>query len=209
MGYEFNNKTELLNKLRAYTESPDDENIRYKQRIKEELLQCPELLFAIHNKELEGELFNDDGTLNEEGEWDRYFGENANIRPYLFIPDVQTDVSTLICYQTSFRDLPHYNDFEKYARTTFHIFVYATDNTDKETGIARHDLIGAIIKDRINWSHIFGSQCKVVQDTESSTDSNYVVRTVVFENTMFNPGLKTVDGDTAYNNKVGLRKRFK
>ena len=34
-------KDDLLNKLRAYTYTPDDENIRYKEIIKRELLKLP------------------------------------------------------------------------------------------------------------------------------------------------------------------------
>ena len=45
-------KEELLNKLRAYADTPDDDNIRIKEQIKDTFLNCPELLYAIHNKEL-------------------------------------------------------------------------------------------------------------------------------------------------------------
>ena len=40
-------KDDLLNKLRAYCETPDDETIRYKNKIKNALLYCPELLYAM------------------------------------------------------------------------------------------------------------------------------------------------------------------
>ena len=45
-------KDDLLNKLRAYALTPDDENIRYKEIIKNELLKLPELLYALHNEKL-------------------------------------------------------------------------------------------------------------------------------------------------------------
>lgn len=89
-------KNDLLNKLRAYQTTPDDENIQYKKKIKEALLSNPCLLYALNEKELEPELFNSEGYINWEwneekkeyeplGEWDRYFGSNSNIRPfYLF-----------------------------------------------------------------------------------------------------------------------------
>lgn len=56
--FEIKNKSEMLSKLRAYATSPDDDNIRIKEKIKQTLLNCPELLYALHNKELEGELFD-------------------------------------------------------------------------------------------------------------------------------------------------------
>lgn len=80
---QIQNKNDLLNKLRTYSNTPDDDVIRCKEKIKNALLQCPELLYALNNKELESELFNADGSLNAsydidgnivpEGEWDRYF----------------------------------------------------------------------------------------------------------------------------------------
>ena len=39
-------KNDLLNKLRAYQTTPDDENIQYKKKIKEALLSNPCLLYA-------------------------------------------------------------------------------------------------------------------------------------------------------------------
>lgn len=45
---EIKTKQELLDKLRAYASTPDDENIRYKNTIKNTLLSCPELLYALH-----------------------------------------------------------------------------------------------------------------------------------------------------------------
>ena len=48
-------KNDLLNKLRAYASTPDDETIQYKEKIKQTLLKCPELLYALHEEELEEE----------------------------------------------------------------------------------------------------------------------------------------------------------
>ena len=49
-------KADLLEKLRAYTETPDDESIQYKEKIKKALLQNPCLLYALNNKNLEPEI---------------------------------------------------------------------------------------------------------------------------------------------------------
>ena len=150
-------KEELLNKLRAYAETPDDDNIRIKKQIKDTFLNCPELLYAIHNKELESELFDEDGNLNIDedgnltGEVDRYFGENANIRPFLFIPETQDEVKNYVCYQTGYSDLVRYNDKEKKLIVTFTIFVNGKDSMDKPTNIPRHDLIASIIRENFAW----------------------------------------------------------
>ena len=43
-------KNDLLQKLRSYAYTPDDDVIRFKEKVKEKLLKCPELLYALNNK---------------------------------------------------------------------------------------------------------------------------------------------------------------
>ena len=181
-------KEDLLDKLRAYANNPDDDNIKYKDIIRKALLNCPELLYALNNNELEPELFDEDGNLLIDkdtgellGEVDRYFGDNSNIRPSLFIPDTQTTVNSYVCYQVMFDELPRYQNIYKYNEIIFNIFVNGKDRTDKLTGIPRHDLIASIIRERFNWSSIFGMQSKLISSKESITDNNYVVRTLIFQ----------------------------
>lgn len=192
MAKNLTTKNDLLDKLRGFRTSPDDESIRYKNIIKDALIRCPELLYAINEKDLENELFNEDGDINWEydevskkyeplGEWDRYFGEHSNIRPFLHIPDVMTKVKTIVCYQVSFDDLPKYNARQKYTEITFTIFCHEDGLTDELTGIPRHDLIASIIRDRFNWSNIFGSQVHCTSSKESVMDNHYVTRVVTFE----------------------------
>ena len=200
-------KEELLDKLRAYADTPDDDNIRYKDIIRKALLSCPELLYALNNKELESELFDEDGNLLIDkdtgellGEVDRYFGDNSNIRPSLFIPDTQTTVNSYVCYQVMFDELPRYSNIQKYTEITFNIFVNGKDRTDKLTGIPRHDLIASIIRERFNWSNIFGMQTHLISSKESVTDNNYLVRTLVFQVVDTNGIYKTTDNKTTVNN---------
>ena len=200
-------KDELLNKLRAYADTPDDDNIRIKEQIKDTFLNCPELLYAIHNKELESELFDEDGNLNIDedgnltGEVDRYFGENSNIRPFLFIPETQDEVKNYVCYQTSYSDLVRYNDKEKNLIVTFTIFVNGKDSMDKLTGIPRHDLIASIIREKFAWIGLEISTTTPFGDKESTTDNNYLVRTLQYEVTLPNSICKTEGNNTFYNNK--------
>lgn len=204
-------KNDLLNKLRAYKTTPDDENIQYKKKIEKALILNPCLLYALNEKSLESELFDDDGNINWEwnedtkeyeplGEWDRYFGGTSNIRPYLFIPDTQTEVKHYICYQVSFDEMPRYQDTLKYTNVTFTIFVHGNDRNDKLTGIPRHDLIASIIRERFNWSNIFGMQTHLISSKESTTDNNYIVRTLIFQVVDTNGIHKTTDNKTTVNN---------
>ena len=204
-------KNDLLNKLRAYKTTPDDENIQYKKKIEKALMLNPCLLYALNEKSLESELFDDNGNINWEwnedtkeyeplGEWDRYFGSNSNIRPFLFIPDTQTEVKHYICYQVSFDETPRYQDTLKYTTITFTIFVHGNDRMDKLTRIPRHDLIASIIRERFNWSNIFGMQTHLVSSKESTTDNNYLVRTLVFQVIDTNGIVNTTNGKTSLSN---------
>ena len=209
-------KNDLLNKLRAYRTTPDDENIQYKKKIEKALMLNPCLLYALNEKSLESELFDDDGNINWEwnedtkeyeplGEWDRYFGGTSNIRPYLFIPDTQTEVKHYICYQVSFDEMPRYQDTLKYTNVTFTIFVHGNDRNDKLTGVPRHDLIASIIRERFNWSNIFGMQTHLVSSKESTMDNNYLVRTLVFQVVDTNGIHKTTDKKSSIMN-YGIRR---
>ena len=207
MGEILTTKEDLLNKLRAYASTPDDDNIRYKEKIHDALLSNVELLYALNNEELESELFDEDNNLliDEEtgellGEVDRYFGDNSNIRPYLFIPDTQTDVKHYICYQVAFDELPRYSNIQKYTEITFNIFVNGKDRTDKLTGIPRHDLIASIIRERFNWSNIFGMQTHLISSKEYVTDNNYLVRTLIFQIVDTNGIVTTQNGKTSVTN---------
>ena len=205
MGAILTTKAEILDKLRTYADTPDDDNIRYKEKIHDALLNNAELLYALNNEELESELFDEDNNLliDEEtgellGEVDRYFGDNSNIRPYLFIPDTQTDVKHYVCYQVAFDELPRYSNIQKYTEITFNIFVNGKDRTDKLTGIPRHDLIASIIRERFNWSSIFGMQTHLISSKESVTDNNYLVRTLIFQVLDLNGIVNTPYGDETY-----------
>ena len=185
-------KEDLLNKLRSYADTPDDDIIRYKHLIKKSLLNCPELLYSLNDKKLEQELFDDDGNLlidedgNLTGEVDRYFGENSLIRPSLLLPETQTDVKSYLCYQVAFRSMPFHSTIQKYMEVTFNIFVNGKDRTDRLTGIQRHDLIASIIREQFSWTNIFGMQTHLISNKESITDNDYVVRTLIFQNTEVN-----------------------
>lgn len=210
-------KNDLLQKLRSYAITPDDDVIRFKQKIKEVLLKCPELLYALNNKELEGELFTEDGKINAEydeetgeiiplGEWDRFFP--YNIRPYVFVPETQTSTDNFLCYTVKFNEIPRYNDTECYIQIIFTILC----NSDVEqavdglTGQSRVDLIGAILREKFNWSNIFGLQCKLVSNQEDIKDTRYIARTMILEITKPNSITRTpLRGNTAVINN-GLRR---
>lgn len=197
---DITNKSELLDKLSAYSQNPDDENIKYKEIIRQKLLNCPELLYALHEPDLETELFNDDGTIKMDedgnliGEVSEFFGTTKNIRPYIFMPETQEHVKHIVCYQVSFEEVGRNNNFQKTTLVTFTIFCQEQDIVDELTGIPRHDLIASILRDKFNWANTFGAQSKLVSSKESITDNHYLVRTLVFQITDLNGTVTTSYG---------------
>lgn len=158
--------------IEKYKKSPsDNDNIRYKEIVKQKLLNCDELIYAINNEEL----------LAQKASMDQYF--NVNIKPYLTVPETQHAVKTYILYDVCFSEKPQYNDFLKYAQLQFMIMCPTENIIDKYTGIARHDLIAAILQEEINWSNAFGTVMKLVNDVATVTDTTYATRTLIFEQT--------------------------
>ena len=119
---ELSTKNELLQKLRSYATAPDEHGILWKEKIKNNLMNCPELLFALNNSDYEDQLFDEQGNIMWDGEWDRYFGPSSSIRPFIFYPATQTEVRHYLSYTVSFDSIPSKNRIEKYAEITFKIY---------------------------------------------------------------------------------------
>lgn len=200
--YDFSTKDEMIQQLTALAVNPDDDCIRCKEIIKDTLLHCPELLYLFHEKTFEKELFNDDGTLNTEGDWDIYYGKDGNIRPYIYIPETQEQIKHYLCYRVMFDDSPNYNKIEKYLQITFYIFVNGEDAIESNTGVCRHDLMASILRDKFNWSNIFGTQCRFISDTENITDNYFLTHTLTFELTKLNSIVKTRQDPRVINYRV-------
>ena len=201
VSFNFSTLDEMLEKLRAYLEEPDDDAIRLKNKIKSMLMSCPELLWALNAEEYQSQLFNADGTLNETGEWDVYFGENSLIRPFLFIPETQDIVANYLCYQISTGENMRYNDKMKYLIITFTILIHENNSIDKETGIARHDLIASILREKLAWSSVGLADAIPIFENESVTDNNYITKVLKYQIALPNNLVVTKDGTTAFVNK--------
>lgn len=200
--FDFSTREEMLVKLRDYMNEPDDDAIRLKEAIKSRLLRCPELLWALNaGVEYESVLFDDDGNLNLTGEWDIFYGENAPIRPFLFIPETQDTVANYLCVQVSTDENMRYNSEMKYLVITFTILVHAKNAFDLETGIGRHDLIASILRELMAWSSITMSHAVPVHESEGVTDNNYITKILKYQATMPNNLVVTKKGITSFVNK--------
>lgn len=198
--YDVHTKDDLIYKLSDFAVNPDDDCIRCKEKIKNALLNCPELLYLFHEKDYEKELFLPSGELNTEGDWDVYYGDN--IRPYLYIPETQEKIKHYLSYRVMFDSTQLYNKVEKYLQIVFYIFVNGQDAIESTTGLCRHDLIASTLREKFNWTNIFGTQCRLVSNIENITDNYFLTRTLTLECNVLNSIVKTNSNKTSVINNV-------
>lgn len=134
---------EQIEFLRGFKRNVDDDNIKYKQIIKETLINNNMILYLLNNKKLE----------EQEADASDYL--DTNILDYYLIHPTQFDVQNFICFEIETRELDRYNSNMKKLNIIFYILCEEKNIKEKTTGIARHDLIAAVIKDIFNWDNHF------------------------------------------------------
>lgn len=103
-----------------------------------------------------------------------------NIYPFIRIPGTQDVSKTFICYSIDDMSANEYNDRVKQQYIQFVVFVHK-DLIKTKYGVARHDLLGYLIRDLFNRSHLFGHELKLCYDKEGVTDTDYTTRTLKFQ----------------------------
>ena len=159
-----------LAELRDYRNFHDEDDIRYKQIIKEKLIESDKLIYLLHDKELE----------EAEAEPSDYVGEI--ILPYYLVPGTQTKVRNYLCFETSFDYVSRDNSIIKYQEIIFYVICHKEDITVAEVSVPRHDLISAVLIDIFNGCNYFGTQMKLVENKPTILDNIYPTRTLRFEN---------------------------
>lgn len=183
--------------LLTLKETIECDDIRIKEKIKEVLLNNKWIIHVIDNKKLEP-LVEEDGTGVDE-----YFG--VNILPHYIINPTQHSAETYICYEVS------YNNDSRASRTgidykelyiTFEILSNYKVLYNQDTGIAKHDLLAALIIDQFNFSNYFGKTIRLVSDVPSVVDNDFACRTLTFKQTVDNNLVKIIDGTPQFANKL-------
>lgn len=178
-----------LSTLLNLKSAPDSDDIRYKELIKKSLIDNELIIYLLNNKELE----------DSEADPSDYLG--VNILPYYIIHPTQHNVQNYICYETSVRELERFNSNMKIQQIIFYVLCEEKNNIEKCTGIARHDLLSALLLDIFNWSNIFGCKIHCVSNVPSVVDSDYACRTLIFEQTTDNNLAKTRNGVPRIHNR--------
>ena len=161
-----------IQEIIEYKKHHEKDNIFYKEIIKNKLINNSKIIYSLNNKDLDMDCPAD------------YVGEN--ILPFYMLTNTQDEVKHYICFETSFTEVPRYNNVMKLGQVIFYILCDNKDIYDRCSGIARHDLLAALITDEFNWTNMFGTQIRLVSDQPMVVDNNYAGRTLVFEQTTTN-----------------------
>lgn len=175
--------------LLSFKDTTDNDDIKVKEKIKKVLLDNKHIVHVLNNQELE----------EADAEPEDYFG--INIVPYYIMQPIQHKVNNYICYEVTCKEIDKYNSCVKELLIVFYILCEQNSINDAETGIARHDLLAALIQDQFNYTNYFGATIKLVSDIAGVVDGDFVSRTLTFQQSTDNNLVKTKNGRTRFANK--------
>ena len=174
-----------------------DDNERYKYKIMKMLTENQDVLWTLHNAELEKtcSYIDENNEISLNG--DAY--RNVSIFNFLKIPGIQSEVKNFICFEVNDIEQPRYNDSllikNIIFRTVSHDDDYLTD-----WGIARQDLLAAIIQSGFDWTNAFGLHIEKISDKGRIAENGYYYREFIYETTVPNNLVnKAKNGGVTYN----------
>lgn len=144
-----------------------DDDIARKKRLIEQILYSDEDIIEI--------LDNPD--IDPDSPEDALY---ENIFPFIRIPGTQDVSKNFITFTVDDTERMPSNNVMKMQTVQFVIFVHK-DNIKTKYGMARHDLLGYLIRDIFNLSNKLGPQMELISNREGVTDTDYHTRTLKFE----------------------------
>lgn len=175
--------------LLSFKDTVDSDDVKIKEKIKQLLLDNKYIIHVLNNKELEA----------VDAEPDEYF--DVNILPYYMITPTQHNVQNFVCFEVTSKNINRYNSVVKELDIIFYILCEQKNLKDADTGIARHDLLAALIQDQFNYTNYFGSKIQLISDVASVVDVNYACRTLTFRQNTDSNLVKTQNGYSRLANK--------
>lgn len=144
----------------------DDDIIRKKRLIEQILCSDEDIIEILDNPNL-------DPSAPEE-----YV--NENIFSFLRVPGTQDTSKNFITFIVDDMGRTPNNQVMKSQYVQFVVFVHK-DLVKTNYGMARHDLLGYIIRDIFNLSNCLGPQMELVSNKEGIADNDFCTRTLKFE----------------------------
>ena len=90
-------------------------------------------------------------------------------------------MNNYICFECSFTEEPRYNSALKVQQIIFYILCNYKTVIEETTTCPRHDLLAAEIINDFQGCNDFGNQLKLISDRPYTTDNDFTMRTLVFE----------------------------
>lgn len=143
----------------------DDDISKMKRQIKQTLIADTDILEVLHS---EIDIDSPDEFLD------------THIFGFIRIPNTQDTVRNFICFTVDDIEEHRFNEVMKLQDIQFVVICHLSD-MKTEYGIDRHDLLGYLIRDTINWTNLFGLQFKLIYNKESTIDGDYYCRTLKFQ----------------------------
>jgi hypothetical protein len=144
----------------------DDDIIRKKRLIEQILYSDEDIIEILDNPNLSPDTPED------------YVGEN--IFGFLRVPGTQDVSKNFITFIVDDMGRTPNNQVMKSQYVQFVVFVHKS-LVDTKMGMARHDLLGYLIRDIFNLSNKLGPQMELVSNREGITDTDFYTRTLKFE----------------------------
>lgn len=143
----------------------NDDISRIKRQIKQKLIADTDILEALNSSI---DIDSPDEFLD------------THIFGFIRIPSTQDTVRNFICVTVDDIEEHRFNEIMKYQDITFVAICHLND-MKTEYGVDRHDLLGYLIRESINWTNLFGLQFKLIYNKESTIDGDYYCRTLKFQ----------------------------
>ena len=169
----------------------DDDIIRKKRLIEQILYSDEDIVEILDNPSIDPECPED--LVYE------------NIYPCIRIPGTQDISKNFITFTVDDMERMPTNPVMKSQIVQFVIFVHK-DHIKTKYGMARHDLLGYLIRDIFNLSNKLGPQMELMSNREHVTDTDYHTRTLKFELVDDNSTKPFRTNPYEYNQIVGHRR---
>ena len=141
-----------------------DDIVRCKYKIMKLLTEDVDILNTLHNVDL-GAI----KPLNG----DAY--RNVNIFDFMKLPSNKDIVNNYICFEINDNGRGSMTNKTIIFRCVSHISDVETD-----WGVARHDLLAAIVKNKFDWSNVLGMRLVKQSDNGLVTDDGYYYREIIY-----------------------------
>lgn len=176
MGWTKQDEHDLLSFKRII----DSDDIKIKEFIKKKLINNRYIIHLLNNSELDEDCP------------DEYIG--TSILPYYMLEPTQTAVKHYICVDVSYEQTSRYATNKAFKEVDIYVHILCSQGDDMygSSGIARHDLLAALVVNELNWEWVAGGKMMLISDV-AGVANFFATRTLRFRLTTDNNLAQSMD----------------